>query len=215
VGILFTKTKSKIMKNLANIKSLLLQGTVIAMASMLAISCTENKVTDTKTVAEEENVAKLDNRENTAVVARLGDDKQFLIDAAEVNLEEIKLGKLAQEKGTTTEIKDLGKSMQQHHQKSYDELTALAKSKMITIPTQTTDQGNDSFEDLSKETGKDFDKAYADLMVDRHEDAVDLFKTASEDSEDMEIKRWATASLPMMQTHLDRSVKSKEMTKNL
>jgi putative membrane protein len=215
VGIYLQQLNQRKMKNSINIKSLLLQGTFIALASMLALSCTENKVTDTKTVAEEENIAKLDNRENTAVVARLGDDKQFLIDAAEVNLEEIKLGKLAQEKGTTSQIKELGKSMEQHHQKSYDELSALAKSKMITIPSETTDQGKDSFEDLSKETGKDFDKAYADLMVDRHEDAVDLFKTASEDSEDMEIKRWATASLPMLQTHLDRSVQSKEMTKNL
>jgi len=209
------------MKNIANIKSILLHGTFIALASMLAISCSENRKTDTnmntdsKKVAEKQNVAKLDNRENTVVVARLGDDKQFLIDAAEVNLEEIRLGKLAQQKGTTSEIKELGKSMQQHHQQSYDELSALAQSKMITIPTVTTDQGNDSFEDLNKENGKDFDKAYAELMVERHEDAVDLFKTASEDSEDMDIKRWALASLPMLQSHLDKSVECKELTESL
>jgi putative membrane protein len=209
------------MKNTTNIKSFLLYGTFIALASMLAISCSENKRTDSnmntdsKKVAEKQNVAKLDNRENTAVIARLGDDKQFLIDAAEVNLEEIRLGKLAQQKGSTNEIKELGKSMQQHHQKSYNELSVLAKSKMIVIPKVTTDQGNNSFEDLSKETGKDFDKAYADLMVDRHEDAVDLFKTASKDSEDMDIKRWALASLPMLQSHLDKSLECKELTKSL
>ncbi|TVP54007.1 MAG: DUF4142 domain-containing protein, partial [Mongoliibacter sp.] len=176
------------MKNLSNIKSMLLKGTFVALASVLTISCTENKTTDSKTVAEERNITKQDSSKSRVVVARLNDDEQFLIDAAEINLEEIRLGKLAQEKGTTQQVKELGKSMEQHHQKSLDELTVLAKSKRITIPTRLTEQGTDSYEDLNKKTGKDFDKAYADLMIDKHEDAVDIFKKASEKSEDADIK---------------------------
>ncbi|WP_367127667.1 hypothetical protein [Mongoliibacter sp.] len=42
-----------------------------------------------------------------------------------------------------------------------------------------------------------------------------MFKKASEKSEDADIKRWAKDSLPMLQNHLDKSVKHKELTKNI
>lgn len=103
-------------------------------------------------------------------------------------MEEIKLGKLAQEKGRMSHVKELGKKMEVDHTKSLSDLKALAKSKNISLPTSTTDDANDDFKSLNEKSGNDFDKAYIEMMVDDHKDAIEIFEKASTDSDDFDIK---------------------------
>ncbi len=133
-------------------------------------------------------------------------DSKFLVSAAEMNYEEIQLGKLAQKNGSTAEVRELGKMMVESHTKFQSDLTSLAKSKSITIPAKATDGANDDHTKLSEKKGNDFDKDYTDQMVKRHKDAISLFEKASTDSEDADIQKWAIATLPDLRTHLDRSV---------
>jgi putative membrane protein len=51
---------------------------------------------------------------------------------------QIQLGQLAQQRGQTTHVKELGKKMEDAYTKSQRDLTALANSKRITIPTSQT-----------------------------------------------------------------------------
>ena len=165
-------------------------------------SCNSNnakKPADTKDVAEEHNEAKFDDNKQE-------NDAQFLVNAAEIDLEVINSGKLAEQKGTASHIKELGKMMQEHHQKSLNNLTALAKSKMITIPTTITDNGNDAYNKLNEKAGKDFDKAYADMMVSVHKDAISAFEKTANESADADISTWAKATLPELRNHLDQSI---------
>src|SRR4051812_40051596 len=77
-------------------------------------SCGNNeKPTDTKEIAQEQNEAKFDDADKEK-------DAKFLVKAAEINLEEIQLGQLAQEKATLTDVKELGKMMEQSHKKGQD-----------------------------------------------------------------------------------------------
>ena len=62
------------------------------------------------------------------------------------------------------------------------------------------------YKKLNEKTGKDFDNAYCKLMVDGHTSAVALFEKASVESTDAEIKSWATEILPILRTHLDKSI---------
>jgi hypothetical protein len=43
-------------------------------------------------------------------------------------------------------------------------------------------------------------------MVSEHKDAIETFEDASTDSNDSDIKNWATVSLPGLRTHLNHSV---------
>jgi len=81
---------------------------------------------DTKEVAEDKNDAKFDS-------AKMEKDAQFLVNAAEINLEEIKLGQLAQQKGMSNDIKTLGQKMVETHTKAINHLKTLAQSKNISI----------------------------------------------------------------------------------
>lgn len=165
----------------------------------LIISCgNSQRPADTKDTAEKQNEEIFDNNKQEKVA-------QFLVNVAENDLKQIQLGQLAQQKGSTIQVKELGKMMEDAHTKSLNDLTALANSKTITIPTSSTDGARDDYTDLSEKSGDDFDEAYYDLMVNEHKDAIDFFEKASTDSFDSDIKNWATVLLPDKRTHLDHT----------
>jgi putative membrane protein len=187
------------MKKINYIKKALLSVTFVATVLAFASCGYNQKPKDTKVVAEQQNDDRFDNNKQEK-------DAQFLVNAAEINLEQIQLGKMAQQKGGTAQVKELGKMMEDAHTKSQNDLTALAQSKMITIPTSSTNNAKDAYNDLNEKSGNDFDKAYVNMMVNSHKDAIDTFEDASTDSNDIDIKNWATVSLSGLRTHLDHSV---------
>jgi putative membrane protein len=199
------------MKNLINFKSILVHSICIAGTVFLAASCTEKRTLDSKNVAEQENIAKLTTEEDKAIVVIENDnDAKFLMQAAEMQLEKIRLGQLAQQKGSTSHVKELGKMMEEDHTKALTELMALAQSKSVSIPASITEDSKDAYEKLEDKTGNDFGKAYSDLMVEHHEDAIELFEKASTDSEDAEIRTWASQKLPALRMHLEHAETCKE-----
>ena len=166
-----------------------------ALLTMALPSCNNATTNDTKEVAEEHNDAKFANAKE--------DDADFLVNAEEINLEEIELGRLAQTKGTSTQVKELGKLMEKEHSKASTDLQALAAKKQITIPTTLTDDGISANKKLTDTKTADFDKEYVDMMVSGHKDAISKFEKASNDAADAEIRNWAGSMLPIFRQHLD------------
>ena len=186
-------------------KSNLIKGGLAFSAFIVAIfitaSCNSNvKAEDRKEVAEKQNESKFDTQKKK-------DDAQFLVDASEVNLKGILLGQLAQERGGSAHVRELGLMLEGEHIKMQKELTLLAKSKSITIPTAPTNVAQEKHTMLKKKSGDDFDIAYADMMVKKHQDVIEVFEDASENCDDEAIKEWAKQSLPVLQKHLKHSIK--------
>ncbi|MES2544518.1 MAG: DUF4142 domain-containing protein [Bacteroidota bacterium] len=182
-------------------KSLLLFSFILASLTVV-VSC--KKEHDPKEDAEEQNDAVIEDRDTEK-------DADFLVAAADINMAEVKLGQLAQQKATTKEAKDLGKMMETAHSKAMEELTALAAQKNITLPTGPSEKSTDEFNKLNENSGMDFDKEYCEMMVKGHKDAIDKFEKASADSEDADIKAWATKMLPDLKMHLEHSEMCKKV----
>jgi len=184
-------------------KKILLAGRAILGAGLIIIflnSCkNEPKQEDPKEVAEDANEAKFDTIDSKE------DDSEFLVDQAEINLAEIEIGKLAQQKSTNTEVKKFGKMLVDEHTKSASEVSALAKAKNFTLPTSLTEDGQEEYNKLNEKTGLDFDKKFADMMIDGHEKAIDKLKKASENAKDAEIKTWASNNIAGLTAHLEHA----------
>ncbi len=202
------------MKNLTNFKSILAFSICMAGTVVILSSCSENKSMDSKDVAENENINKLAADSQTIVVIDNDNATKFFMRAAEIQLEEISLGKLAQQKGTSTDVKELGKMMENEHAKSLSELQTLAQSKSVAIPASPTDDSKGAYQKLRDKTGNDFDKAYSEMTVNHHEDAIELFEKVSKDSDDSEIRAWASEKLPGLRTHLEHAKACKEKGDN-
>jgi putative membrane protein len=199
------------MKTYTHITAALFQSGLIAATLLGMLSCSnETKTEDTKDIAETINEVKYENSNKEKV-----DEAQFLVDAAEINLEEIQLGKLAQKNSKIPGIISFGKMMEDAHTKSLNQLTALAKKKSISIPIAPTEESKKEYSKLSTKTGNEFDTEFSDKMVRGHKDAIKLFEKASEGSEDADIRKWAIETLPELRKHLEHAEAIEKNSKSL
>ena len=139
----------------------------------------------------------------TGGIAVTSDDAKFATTAANGGMAEVALGKMAQEKSTNADIKKFAEMMVTDHGKANDELMGIAKTKNITLPATVDADHQKKMDDLSKKTGKDFDKAYVDAMVDGHKKTLDLMNDEAKNGKDADLKAFAAKTAPTVQMHLD------------
>lgn len=183
----------------------------VAICAMLSLSSCkqEPKAEDTKEVAEEQNEATFDQNDD------MEDDSAFLVAAAESDLMEIEIGKLAQTKGTHAHVKEMGKMLVDDHTKSAEEMKPFAARLNVTLPAAITEKGRDNYNKLNeKNQGADFDKEFADMSVKAHKETIRKMERASEKANDPEIRQWAANKLPVLRTHLEHAEKLEEQLKD-
>lgn len=187
-------------------KTKFLKLTLFIVLAISFASCNEAKKdsNDPKDKAEEHNDAKFDKAKEK--------DAQFIVDAAEMELVEIKMAELAEKEASDKEVRELGKLLKDEHQKSFKKLKELAEKKMITIPEEITEKGKNSYNKLSDKKEKEFDKAYCEKTVESHEDAIKKFEKCTNNCEDYEIKTWANEQLKTLREHLDKSMDCRDKT---
>jgi putative membrane protein len=122
-------------------------------------------------------------------------DKSFMKEAAKGGMMEVDMGKMAQQKGKSADVKKFGSTMVADHTKAGNELMAIAKKKGV---------------DLSKEKGKmmklndaNFDKEYIDAMVKDHEEDLAAFQAEAKNGSDADVKGFANKTSKVIKKHLD------------
>jgi len=157
--------------------------------------------------------ALLAHQENTSQAARSAvSDTQFAKKAAQGGLAEVKMGQLAQEKGTSDFVKKFGQRMVEDHTRAGDELKKASSRESITLPQDVSAKDRASYEALSKLSGAAFDRAYArDMVRDHQEDIADFNKEAT-GGQKTAIRDFASQTLPTLQDHLKQA---KEMRQNV
>ena len=128
--------------------------------------------------------------------------EDFLKAAAQGGMAEVKLGNLAATKSQNAEVKAFGKLMVADHTKANTELTALAKKKNISLPSDIGSHQS-TVDDLTKATS-DFDKNYVNDMVKDHEEDVAAFQKQADSATDPDVKAFAAKTLPTLKSHLEK-----------
>lgn len=190
------------MKKIGTLCSVIL-GTVFIFCSLNACK-NEPKQDNTEEVAEDQNEAGIDDDEATKA------DAQYLADAVSIDLMVIRMGGLAKRKGVHAEVKKFGKMMVDEHNKSAGRTNDLGEAKSITLPTTITKDGQEEYNKLNEKSGTDFDKKFAEMMVDNHQKAINLLRRASEDASDPEIRDWAANQILALTEHLGHAKVLKE-----
>ena len=147
-------------------------------------------------------------------ICRMESDLQFLSHVAVINMEEILLGQLAQQKSKLSDVQELGKIMEETHGELFMELKELAKKKNLTIPIFPTHKARWTYNKFKRKSQDDFDKAYCDLMVEEHRYAIALFEKEFKKSTDEEVTKWIVSKLPTLRTHLIYSLNCQLKCKN-
>ena len=118
-------------------------------------------------------------------------DKMFMKKAAKGGMMEVAMGKVAEQKGQSDDVKSFGKRMVTDHSKANDELKSIASQKGVTLPGK---------EPTLKWTS---DKAYVNMMVKDHEKDLAEFQEEAKSGSDPEVKKFAEDTAKVVQEHLD------------
>lgn len=79
----------------------------------------------------------------------------------------------------------------------------MSGSMTASVPEEV--KSDRHYRNLSRKEGAEFDKSYVKMMVDQHEADVKLFERAARESEDSEVRSFASRHLPSLQQHLQRA----------
>ncbi|HEY4000132.1 MAG TPA: DUF4142 domain-containing protein [Candidatus Xenobia bacterium] len=139
----------------------------------------------------------------TAAFGKAGfGDKRFLSAAYQGNLEEVALGKLAQQKASNPQIKDAGKRMVTDHSKMEDQVKMVAQKEQVSLPAGMSQMQQRDIDKLTKLSGADFDKQYTQMMVKDHQSDVKDFQKEEKGTKDAGIKKLVAGALPTIEAHL-------------
>jgi putative membrane protein len=118
-------------------------------------------------------------------------DKLFMKKAAKGGMMEVAMGKVAEQKGQSEDVKSFGKRMVTDHSKANEELKKIATEKNVRLPTKEPTASWSS------------DKAYIDMMVKDHEKDLAEFKQEASSGSDPDVKKFADDTAKVVQEHLD------------
>jgi putative membrane protein len=129
-------------------------------------------------------------------------DKDFAKKAVEGGNAEVALGKLAQQKSNSADVKQFGQRMVTDHTKMNEEMTGIAQNLGVTPPSGTATADKAIEARLKSKSGDDFDKAYIEDMVKDHCKDLAEFKKEAASATDPQMKKAAAHGTTVISEHL-------------
>lgn len=132
-----------------------------------------------------------------------GDDLEFFREAAQDGMLEVQAAGIAEIRARAPATRTFATRMATDHAANNDTLKSLALSKGVVLPSQLDSQRRERLSEMLNGGAQDFDRRYAKVMRNNHQDAVELFEEAVKDSPDAEIRAYASSTLPALKLHLE------------
>lgn len=130
-------------------------------------------------------------------------DQAFVDEAARGGKMEVDLGRLAEQNASDAKVKQFGARMVKDHSKLNSELSSVAKSVGLTVPTALSAEQQAEYAKLSKLSGTKFDKVYMDLMVKDHTGDLAAFQKEEAAAQNPKLKKAVAKAIPIIQEHLN------------
>ena len=189
---------------------------MFAFAVCFGFGCdSSTKTEDSVEQAEEATEERLDTMDTAtnSDVDRM-DQAEFMIEAASGGMMEVALGNMAAKQATNPEVKKFAQMMVTDHTKANNEMKKLAASKNVTLPTRVGEDHQKHIDKMADLRGADFDREYMSMMVEDHEEDVEMFREASQDDDySAEVKAYASKTLTTLEQHLQRARQVNDMVK--
>jgi putative membrane protein len=186
------KTNSKLVALSAGLVSIGLAVGAVAQQSGSATSAPKSSAkSDSKSDAKSNSKSAL-----------AGEDRTFVMKAAQDGMAEVELGRAAQQQASSDAVKQFGQRMVTDHGKANEELKSIVANKGVSLPSALDKEHAAHGEKLKRLKGPEFDREYMKHMVDDHKKAVALFEKTSKSAKDSDVKGFASKTLPTLQEHL-------------
>ncbi len=174
---------------------------IFTSGDLVLIVEAEGKITKMKKKDKVDTTKKPDSKDKTDKEATSA-NQTFIRAADQIDLAEVKLGKVAEEHATSATVKKFGERMVRDHSSMNKELREITSKKGIALEEQLDQKHQELMDQLSKLKGEEFDLAYTKDMVSGHEKAIEQFENEAKNGRDSDVKAWAEKWLPTLREHL-------------
>jgi predicted outer membrane protein len=147
-------------------------------------------------------IAKLPEGKDKADKEAKSANETFIRAADQINLAEMKIGKVAEENAKSDVVKKFGTQTVTDHSLMNKELRKISTKQGIALTEKLDSKHQELLNDLSKLKEVAFDTAYTKDMVAGHEKAIQLFENEAKTGRDADVKAWAEKCLPTLREHL-------------
>lgn len=187
------------------------QQIALAIALAFPLAGIAQKHVDSAPTASQPTSPRTESMPSRAADAKLSSaERKFIEDAAMGGKMEVELGKLALQRSSNDQVRQLAQRIVEDHAQANDRLESLAHEKGVEVPAQLDSKHRKEVDRLQKVSGKDFDRKYAELMVSDHKKDIKEFRHQAERASDPDLREFASMTLPKLETHLSLAENAKK-----
>jgi putative membrane protein len=157
--------------------------------------------TNEASTAEAENATMANEATSNTAASASAIDGAFVTDAMKADNGEVALGTLAQQKGSSSAVKDLGKMLATDHAAHKQQVAALAQNANIPVTDDLKDEAKAEQAKLQGLSGAAFDKEFVRATVEAHKKDIAKFEKQAK-SGDSQTAAMASKTLPTLRKHL-------------
>ena len=132
-------------------------------------------------------------------------DERFARTVVQQGIAEVRLGELAQSRAGNEAVRSFGERMIVQHTTVTDQLRDAAAKDNISLPAEMSAKDRESYNKLAKLDGAEFDRAYAQSMVENHERDLALFQSEAETGKSENIRDCAARTTPVVRAQLNEA----------
>jgi putative membrane protein len=131
--------------------------------------------------------------------------EEFAKKVALSDLMEIESSQLALSRQPDADTKPFAEQMVKDHQETSKELKGLVESGKVKVvlPTSLDTEHQRKLDELKSKSGKEFDRAFDQMQLQAHQEAVALFEQYAQAGDNPDLKAWAFKTLPRLKEHLE------------
>jgi putative membrane protein len=161
--------------------------------------------TSSNSAADNNTMVSTDKKSSPAANSN---ELSLLKELHQTNLAEIKLGQLAQQKAAASRVKDLGRRIEMDHQFADQKIQALARSRGSDLSSGAIEkEQSDKIQSLEGLDGKNFDRAFVQMMVSDHQSDISRLTAIPDDQNDVDVNRFVKKVVPILGQHREVSQK--------
>lgn len=128
----------------------------------------------------------------------------FVADEVAGNYSEIKASTLAQQKSSNKEVKAVAGFLLKEHTAALADLKTIGAKKGLTLPTEENADSKSKMADIESKTGSEFDKAWCDMMMEKHTKTISKYEIMVNTVTDADVKSFINKVLPKIKSHHEK-----------
>ena len=130
-------------------------------------------------------------------------EEDFLINANMNTQLQIALGKIAQEKSNSPEVKALAESVVNENQQIQNNIMELAKGAGIEMAAALSPEYVSLLDSIQVYSGDRFDSAFVNLVIEEHQEDIENFGKIAGKTNNPIVRDQITNNIELMQKHLE------------